>query len=197
MVDTKVIEHDRVDATDQTCAKDRVALVEVRLDRTSGLEVLHGSAKPLWKEERANNRERDVWSHPKLSTSTTLASSIAGWEVEDDLANPVDEDRGEACANKPTKLVVVCVSDQWHARDQDNRQCEERQHERDVVERKQGEEEAGQTWEELHVLDVITIQAELELERCVDCANSLFSGQLDDQDGEYNARLTHRVRCFK
>lgn len=85
-----------------------------------------------------------------------MSCGVAGREVESKFAETVDNDSSEAGTDEPFELIVVCVCDEWFAGHEDDGEGEEGDHEWDVVERKNGEEETGNTGHELHAADVLT-----------------------------------------
>src|SRR5271156_3732719 len=95
----------------------RVALLDVRFERARRFEGLGFPSKPLRKDERSDDGQGDVWTHPELGAASSLARGVARRKEEGELSKSIGDECGEAGTDQPAKLFVIGVGDQSIAGD--------------------------------------------------------------------------------
>lgn len=165
------VEQDAPETAEHALAELRVTLVERRAQRTRRLEGLRLTAEPGGQDEGADDAQRNVRRHPELVSRTALAGVVSGGDEEHKLAQAVADDGREAAPDEPSQLLVVGVGHQRLAHDQDDGDGEERNGEQDGVHAERRVEETREALREGHLLDLVAVKTELELERRVDSSN--------------------------
>ena len=161
---SRAIPEDYFQAADNTSTVCAIALHDVALDRTGSGES-HGLAtEPAGKQERDEDSLCVVRSHPKHRATVTESQSVTRGKEVDVFLEAHQEEGDESKADLPAELVVVRVSDQSTARDQDDRDGENRDDEENLEESVDGEDETRETLVESHVSANITVETETLLE---------------------------------
>lgn len=155
-------EHDDA-ATPEGRAVGGFALGEFGFD-AAGRGEGHGfAAEEAGEEEGADDGEGVVGGHPHVGRGVALGQAVAGGEVGNEFVDAGQDEGDEGQADLPAELVGVGVGDEGAARDEDDGDGEQGDHEADGEEGADGEDEAGEALEEGHVLDDGAPEAEVEL----------------------------------
>lgn len=167
-----VVEHNAPESAEHVLSVLGVTLVEGRAQRSRRFEGLGLSTKPCGQDEGSDDAEGNVRRHPELITGTTLTSVISRGYEEDKLAQSVRDDGSKARSDEPSKLGLGGVGDQRFTHGQDDGNGKERDGQKNGVDAERGVEETGEALGKCHLLDLVTVQTKLELERGVDGTDS-------------------------
>lgn len=137
---SRAIPEDDFQAADNTSAVCAIALHDVALDGTGSGESHGLTTEPAGKEERDEDGLCVVRSHPEHGTTITKSQSVTRGKEVDVFLEAHQEEGDESKADLPAELVVVRVSDQSTARDQDDRDGENRDDEENLEESVDGED---------------------------------------------------------
>lgn len=119
-------------------------LIDLRLERSSGLEGVSLPTGPRGKDEGSDHADTEVWCHPDLGAGTSLAVGVSAAKLvpvqvpddrcdlglpsrseHDQLTDLADHSDNESHPNEEVELCVCRVGDERLPTDKNDRQSEE------------------------------------------------------------------------
>lgn len=170
--DGHVVDQNRPKSAEHVLSELGVTLVQRRRQRTGGLESLSLATKPCRENKGSNDAQGDIRRHPKLVSRASLASVISGGDKENEFANSVRDHGSETSADEPSELCFGGIGNQGFTHGENNGNGKHGDGEQNSVQAERSIEESREALGKRHLLNLVTPQAKVELERGVNSSNS-------------------------